>query len=339
MFEFLKKEIRLPVIQGGMGIGVSLGNLSGHVAKEGAIGTISMVAPGYNERDFLEDQTKANERAFKRELKKAREISEGNGLIGANIMVALSDYEELVKLAVDSSVDFIVAGAGLPLNLPELVPEEVPIAPIVSSARTLKLLMRRWKKWNRLPDFVIVEGLEAGGHLGFKKVDKDFSLEKLTTDILDHLKSEDLKIPVFVAGGLSGKKDYDKYRELGAFGIQLGTRFLATEEADCHESLKKKIVESTTKDLEVFESPVGLLGRGIENDFLKSVKKERKPSTYCIRCIKTCNPKTTRYCIYERLIASVTGKVDEGLLFAGTSIDDINEILTVEEVLEEFVED
>lgn len=336
MYQFLNKEIKIPTIQGGMGIGVSLGNLAGTVAKEGAIGTISMVVPGYMEADFEDDKDSANEKGFKRELEKARQISEGSGLIGVNIMYALRDYEKLVDLAVRSDVDFIVVGAGLPLNLPELVPDTMPIAPIVSSTRALKILLRRWQKFNRVPDFLIIEGIDAGGHLGFKEIDEDFDLEKLTKDILDLLKLENLSIPVFVAGGLNVDTDLKKYRDLGAFGIQLGTRFLATKEADCHPDLKEMIVKSTTDDMVLFKSPVGMIGRGIKNKFLKEVENHRIPSKRCIRCIKTCDPSTTRFCIYDSLRASVTGDIDQGLVFAGKSIDQIDEIFTVKEVLEKI---
>lgn len=338
MYQFLNKEIKLPVIQGGMGIGISLGNLAGSVAKEGGIGVISMVAPGYREADFLQDKTKANERAFLKEIKKARKISGGNGLIGANIMYALTDYEELVKLAVKANADFIIVGAGLALNLPELVPADMPIAPIISSERSLKILLRRWKRYERIPDFIIVEGIDAGGHLGFKEIDEDFNLEELTVDVLDLLEKENLDIPIFVAGGLNIDKDLKKYRELGAFGIQLGTRFLATKEADCHENLKNFIVNSTTEEMIVFESPVGLIARGIENELLKSVKNKRRPSKRCINCLKTCNPNETKYCIYDALKASVTGDIDNGLIFAGKSINHIEEILTVKEVFERIQE-
>lgn len=338
MYHFLGKDINIPVIQGGMGIGVSLGNLAGSVAKEGGVGTISMVAPGYKEPYFEDDKHKANEIGFQKELQKAREISEGNGLIGVNIMYALTDYEDLVDLAVRSDVDFIVVGAGLPLNLPELVPADMPIAPIVSSTRALKILLRRWGRLDRMPDFLVVEGSDAGGHLGFKEIDEDFDLEELTVEILDYLEKEDLDFPVIVAGGLDLDTDLKKYRDLGAFGIQLGTRFLATEEADCHENLKRAIVDATTDDMIVFDSPVGLKGRGIYNKFLQEVEKERIPSKRCINCIKTCDPNTTRFCIYDGLRASVTGDIDGGLVFAGKSLEGINEIVTVKEVLDRIQE-
>lgn len=338
MYKFLGKTIKLPVIQGGMGMGVSMGNLAGHVAKHGAIGTISMVAPGYREMDFREHKGTANERGFLRELKKARRISNGNGLIGVNIMYALTDFNDLVKLAVNAKVDFIAVGAGLPLNLPALVPREIPIAPIISSKRALKILLKKWKRYDRMPDFLIIEGMDAGGHLGFKEMDDDFNLETVTQEVVSLLSSENLNIPVFAAGGLNLSNDLKRFRNLGAFGIQLGTRFLATNEADCHDNLKEMIVNSTTEDLVVFDSPVGLKGRGIYNHFLQTVEKNRIPSRGCINCIKTCNPAKTQFCIFDGLQASVSGDVENGLVFAGRSIDQIVEVLSVKEVLNRIEE-
>ena len=205
------KIVQYPIIQGAMGVGISLGGLSGAVAKEGAMGTISMVGIGYNEEDYYENPLEANKRAFKKELEKARNISKGRGLIGVNIMVVLNKYEELVKLAVDGNVDFIISGAGLPLNLPGLVEDEdILLCPIVSSARALKLINKVWrKKYNRLPDFVVLEGSKAGGHLGFKKeeIETGKSLEELTVEVLEYL--EELKketgkqIPLFEIGRAS----------------------------------------------------------------------------------------------------------------------------------------
>lgn len=334
-YNILDKEIKVPVLQGGMGLGISLGSLAGHVAKEGAMGTISMVAPGYKEEDFLTNKSQANKRGFLKELNKARKIAGSSGMIGVNVMYALTDYEDLVRLADSAGVDYIIVGAGLPLNLPDLVKRETKIAPIVSSVRALNTLLKVWKRrYDRVPDFIVVEGVGAGGHLGFSSIDEDFDLLSLTEEISTSLKDKKLDIPIFVAGSADRGYDLDQYRKAGAFGIQVGTRFLASVEADCHPNLKEMIVKSSSEDLVVFDSPVGMKGRGIYNDLLKSIEKERRPSQRCINCIKTCKPDTTTFCIYDALKAAALGDTENGLVFAGSRIDSINEILTVKEILD-----
>lgn len=341
------KTIEYPIIQGAMGVGVSLGQLSGAVAREGAMGTISMVGIGYREKDYYENNLEANRRAFKKELKLSRHISKGKGLIGANIMAVLNQYEEMVRLAAEEKVDFIISGAGLPLDLPKLVDDEdILLAPIVSSLRALKLINRIWsKKYNRLPDFVVLEGSEAGGHLGFKKeeIENGKSLEELTVEISEYLKevkTETLKeIPLFVAGSVYDGYDLRKYRQLGAAGIQIGSRFIGTFECDADERYKEFVINSKEEDLVIINSPVGILGRAINNEFLEEVKEERKPSSRCINCLQTCNPKETQYCISEALINAVKGDIDEGLVFAGSNLNRIKEKVTVESIIKEIIEE
>ncbi len=341
-----KKHLKYPIIQGGMGVGVSLGRLAGTVAKEGCMGLLSMVNIGYREDDFYKNPLEANKRAFSKELKKAREISEGNGIVGVNIMAALNDFSELVKCAVKEKVDAIVVGAGLPTNLPELVDtKEVLIAPIISSKKALDLIIRTWKKkYDRLPDFVVLEGSQAGGHLGFKDDQigaEEYSLENLTKSVVEYLKEVKEKysynIPLFVGGTISGNEDFEKFRKLGATGVQVGTRFIATEECDADEAFKELIVNSTSDDIEVFRSPVGMPGRGVRNKFIERVKKERVPTTGCVRCVKRCVPAETPYCISDALINAAKGNVDEGLFFCGGDVDNINEIKTVKEVISDLV--
>lgn len=341
------KTIRNPIIQGGMGVGVSLGNLSGAVAKEGCMGTISMVGIGYREEDFYANPLGANKRAFRQELKKAREISKGEGLIGINIMVAVNDYEELVEEALKGKVDFIISGAGLPLNLPELVgDEDVLIAPIVSSLKAFKLINKVWtNRYNRFPDFIIVEGSEAGGHLGFKldEIGNGQTLKAITVEIINEVQKlkEDfgIKIPIFVAGSVYDGYDLKMFRELGATGIQIGTRFIGTYECDVHPNFKNLIVNSTKKDLIIIKSPVGLLGRAIKNKFLEEVKLNRRPSKRCIKCLKTCSPKETPYCILDALINAAKGNVENGLIFSGSNIHRVNEIVSVKEIIKEIMKE
>ncbi len=341
------KEIKYPIIQGGMGVGISLGNLSGAVAREGAMGTISTVGIGYREEDFYTNTRQANRRAFKKEVKKAREIAKGEGLIGVNVMVVLNDYDELVKQAVEEKVDFIISGSGLPLNLPELVDDdEILLAPIVSSVRALKLINRVWKKkYKRLPDFVVLEGSQAGGHLGFKKkeIESGKSLEELTVELVEYLddfkKESGEKIPLFVAGSVYDGYDLKKYRELGADGIQMGTRFIGTYECDADEKFKDFVIKAKDEDLVIVNSPVGILGRAINNNFLKELEEERKPSTRCINCLQPCDPKTTEYCISDALINAAKGNIDQGLIFAGSNLKRLKEKVSVESIIKEIIEE
>ena len=342
------KQLKYPIIQGGMGVGVSLGKLAGTVAREGCMGIISMVNIGYKENDFYKNTMEANQRALSKELAKARKISDGKGIIGVNIMAALTDFSELVKCAVKEKVDAIIVGAGLPTNLPQLVDtRDVLIAPIVSSKKALDLLIRTWKKkYDRLPDFVVLEGSKAGGHLGFKpeQIDnEEFSLENLTKSISEYLKEVQEKynfsIPLFVGGSVFGNEDFKKYRALGATGVQVGTRFIATEECDASDGFKEMIIDSTPDDIEVFISPVGMPGRGIRNSFIERVKRERVPTTACVRCVKRCIPSETPYCISDALINAAKGDKENGLFFCGSYVDKINSIKTVKEVIKDIVGD
>ena len=179
MLEINQKSLTVPLIQGGMGVGVSLGNLAGHVAKCGAMGVISTAHPGYKEDDFESNHRQANIRALKKEILKAQKLSQGKGLVAINAMVALKDYDELINAALESKVDAIISGAGLPLRLPELVKDhDVLIAPIVSSGKACKVIIKHWlKKYQRTPDFIVIEGSQAGGHLGFKKEDLENQIQ------------------------------------------------------------------------------------------------------------------------------------------------------------------
>ncbi|WP_100065222.1 NAD(P)H-dependent flavin oxidoreductase [Miniphocaeibacter massiliensis] len=339
------KILEIPVIQGGMGVGVSLGRLAGSVAREGAMGTISMVNIGYREEDFYKNKMEANIRAFNKELKKAREISKGKGIIATNIMAALTDYKDLVKEAVKAKVDAVVVGAGLPLNLPELVEtRDVLIAPVISSARALSVIVKNWtRKYDRVPDFVVLEGKYAGGHLGFSKediFDEKINIENLTREVVDYLKGlkEKIgyKIPLFVGGSFYDGNDLNLVREWGSDGIQIGTRFIATEEADVSEEFKKVIVRSKKEDITLLHSPVGMPARAIRTPLIEKIKKGRIPSKRCINCLKPCDPKTTEFCISDALISSAKGDVENGLFFSGSLAYKINEITTVEKIFKEI---
>lgn len=336
------KILDIPVIQGGMGVGVSLGSLAGSVAAQGGMGTISMVNIGYREDDFWKNPRQANERAFYKEVEKAKEISGGKGLLAANIMAVVKDYDYLESLILNSDLDALVVGAGLPLHLPKNNVKNKLLAPIVSSVRALNLICRSWlKKYDALPDFVILEGKGAGGHLGFSREDigdETLSLEGLAREMkvfLDEIKEKHGKeIPFFVGGSVMDKEDLDKYQALGAAGLQIGTRFMVSKEADVDERVKDYVVQAGSDDLEIINSPVGIIGRALKNSFIERTLRERVPAKKCIRCITPCNPATTQYCISDALIATAQGDIDNGLIFCGSRVDEIKEILSVKEIID-----
>ena len=303
MLEINQKRLTVPLIQGGMGVGVSLGNLAGHVAKCGAMGVISTAHPGYKEDDFESNHRQANIRALKKEILKAQKLSQGKGLVAINAMVALKDYEELINAALESKVDAIISGAGLPLRLPELVKDhDVLIAPIVSSGKACKVIIKHWlKKYQRTPDFIVIEGCQAGGHLGFKKEDLENqtcqSLEEIFKDVEEIIENNKLNIPIFVAGGISQRSDVKHFFDLGVDGIQVATRFITTYECDAHIKYKEAFLKAHQEDIGFVSSPVGMPGRAMQNSFVKKTKKEKIPVKKCYQCFIPCDIKNTPYCI------------------------------------------
>lgn len=338
-------EIKKPIIQGGMGVGVSLSNLAGAVSKAGGMGVISGAQIGFKEPDFLTNTLEANTRALNYHIKKAKEIAKG-APIGVNLMVVMNNYKEMVEESIKAGADFIISGAGLPLKLPEYAEDKIKIAPIVSSAKALKTITKRWmKKYSRLPDMVVIEGQKAGGHLGFKPEvlleEKYQSLSEILKDVkqvvADYNDKYKKNIPIIVAGGINTKEEVEKYINEGADGVQIATLFVATEECDAHENFKQKYIDSKKEDIIYVKSPVGLMGRAIKNDFTKLAEKGRIPVKRCYNCMETCNPATTKYCISDALIKSVTGDVENGLVFCGAEACDINRIKTVKEVIDELL--
>lgn len=336
---------KLPIIQGGMGVGVSLSNLAGNVAKYGAIGVISAAHPGYLEKDFENNTLQANIRALKKHIRKAKEIS-NNGIIGVNIMVAMKNYKELVEATIEGGADLIISGAGLPLKLPEYTKNsEIKILPIVSSSKATKLILSYWKKhYNKIADGIIVEGPEAGGHLGFKadSIEDDINkFESNVKDILETVKKLEIEyskeIPVIVAGGVFDSNDIKRYMELGANGVQIGSRFVATYECDVDIKFKKAYLNCNKSDIKIVKSPVGMPGRAINNNFLRKINNESNKISKCYNCLVPCNPSTTPYCISEALINAARGNIDNGLIFCGANAYRINKMMSVKELLDELI--
>jgi len=336
---------KIPIIQGGMGVGVSLSNLAGNVAKQGGIGVISAAHPGYTEEDFEKNTLEANLRGLSKHIKKAKEIS-STGIIGVNIMVAINNYAEHVKAAITAGADLIISGAGLPLKLPEITKgSSIKIAPIVSSRKAVKVILNYWKKHsNRTADAVIIEGPEAGGHIGFKadNINNEISnFDKNVLDIMEEVKlfekEFNTKIPIIVAGGIFNHEDMIKYLNLGANGIQVATKFVATKECDAHYNFKKAYVNCKKEDIKLTISPVGMPGRAIKNKFLEKLEKGRIKIDKCYNCLIPCNPSSTPYCITSALINAVKGDIDNGLIFCGSNAYKINKISTVKEVIDELM--
>ena len=338
---------KYPIMQGGMGVGVSMHKLAGNVAKEGGIGIISTADIGYQDPEFEKNPMQANLKAIKTEIEKAREIAP-NGIIGVNVMVALSNYAEIVKECVKNKIDLIVSGAGLPKDLLSFVKgTKTKIAPIVSSGRCAKLISKLWmSKYDYVPDMIVIEGPEAGGHLGFKPdeltPENKPKLEDITKEVIAEVKEIEKEtgkeIPVVVAGGVFDGNDIAKFLKLGANGVQMATRFVATEECDASPEFKKAYVNAKKEDIKIIKSPVGMPGRAVKNKFIKKVEESKSKITKCYNCIKTCNPAETPYCITRALINAVKGNVDEGLIFCGSNVDRVDKIVTVKELMNELVQ-
>ena len=337
---------KVPIIQGGMGVGVSLSSLAGAVAREGAIGVISAAQPGYLEEDFSNNPLTANLRSLGNHIKKAKEIS-NNGIIGVNIMCASKNYEEYVKCAIDNGADLIISGAGLPTDLPKLVEGyNIKIAPIVSPPKSASIILKMWdRRYGRTADMVVIEGPKAGGHLGFSNESleeyesKDYDKEVL--EIIEIVKEYEnkynKKIPVVFAGGVFDRKDIDHYISLGCSGVQMATRFVATEECDADINFKMAYINSKKEDIVIVKSPVGLPGRAINNKFMKDKKLINEKITKCYKCLKKCNMADIPYCITGALVRAVKGDIDNSLVFCGENAYRLNKIITVKELIKELI--
>jgi nitronate monooxygenase len=332
-------EICPPVIQGGMGIRVSGANLAGAVANTGCAGVIASAGLGFFESRRGADARKLGEEILRQEIRKARRLT--NGPIGVNIMVALTDYETLVKAAVEEKVDMIISGAGLPLGLPGYAAgSDVCLIPIVSSARTFRIICRRWQeRFQRLPDAVVVEGPMAGGHLGYSPqslADQTVSrLEQIVVEVVEAANSCTPRIPVVAAGGVFDGWDIARFLDLGAAGVQMATRFVCTDECDVHENFKRAYLDARPEDITIINSPVGLPGRVINNDFVARIKQGKTVPFHCrYHCLRSCDPCKAPYCIAEVLTKAAQGRLDESFAFAGSNAWRCREIVPVKTLVE-----
>ncbi|MFA5033654.1 MAG: nitronate monooxygenase [bacterium] len=343
-------EATIPIIQGGMSIGISLSGLASAVANEGGIGVIGSAGIGMLEPDFVKNVSAANKRALQNEIRNAKKLTKG--IIGVNILVALSDCDELVLAAIDENVDLIFLGAGLPLKNPKNMPPDrltkalAKIIPIVSSARSAHIIFQYWAEhYKSVPNAVVVEGPLAGGHLGFKRENIDnptYALEQLVPEVVSAIKPFEKQfnknIPVVAAGGIYTGTDIYKIMKLGADGVQMATRFVATHECDASLAFRQKYLKCEKKDIGIIDSPVGLPGRAIINQFLENVSKKMNNPLVCPwKCLRTCNFRKAPYCIALALTKAKLGNNKEGFCFAGANAYRVDKIISVKELIDSLL--
>ena len=332
----------VPIVQGGMGVGISLSGLASAVADQGGIGVISSAGLGVIYNDYSKDYREASVWGLKQELRKAREAT--RGIVGVNVMVAMSNFADMVRTAVAERADIIFSGAGLPLNLPSFLTEgaKTKLAPIVSSARAAKLLCRKWfSEYKYVPDAIVVEGPKAGGHLGYKPEqlnDEHYALETLVPEIVAEVRSfeavHDCHIPVIAGGGIYTGEDIYRIMELGAEGVQMGTRFVTTEECDADPAFKQSYIEARREDIEIIQSPVGMPGRAIHNRFLDRVKEGlKRPKSCPFDCIRTCDVTHSPYCIMLALYNAFKGRLQNGYAFCGANAWRAEKIQSVRDLM------
>lgn len=337
-------KVPIPIVQGGMGVKVSTASLASAVANCGGAGTIASVGLAYGIDETGRKLVEASDEALRNEIRKARELTDG--VIGVNIMFALSNYKELVETTVKQGADFIVSGAGLPLNLPGLVGDSpIRLIPIVSSARAAGLIIKTWKRrYNRLPDAIVVEGPKAGGHIGFKfedlTSDQTTPLETLVVEVLNLVREYESRvtIPVIAAGGLFDGKDIAAFFALGAQGAQMATRFVATHECSVADAFKRLYISAKQEDIVIIDSPVGMPGRAIRTKFTDRVMSGRREPFRCsYKCLRTCDPRSVPYCIAKALGNAAAGDLDNAVVFAGSNVSRVTRIVSVKELMDELV--
>ncbi len=342
-------KVSLPIIQGGMGVAISLSGLASAVANAGGIGVISAVAIGMTEPDYMKNYKEANKRALRKEIRKAR--NQTNGVLGVNLMVAVNDYEELFTVALEEKIDVIILGAGLPLKMPPYVLEKgfknihTKFIPKVSSAKAAKVIFSYWaKNYNYIPDAVVVEGPLAGGHLGFKKedlTDEVVPLADLVEETVAELQSfeEDFekKVPVIAGGGVYSGSDMYEIMQKGAQGVKMGTRFVPTHECDASIEFKNTYINAKKEDITIIKSPVGLPGRAIKNNFIEKLNAGKTEPFKCYwKCLKSCDSKNVPYCIAQALHNAAKGNMDKGFAFAGSKAYLTTKIQSVKQVVMEL---
>jgi nitronate monooxygenase len=352
-----KYNIEKPIVQGGMGVGISWDQLAGNVSKEGGLGVISAVGTGYYKnkqyaKKLVSDRPLSEVNFYSKDgfdaiIKSAREIC-GDKPLAANILYAINDYGRVVKDACESGIDIIITGAGLPTNMPEFTEgyPDVALVPIVSSPKALKIICKRWqKRYNKLPDAVVLEGPKSGGHQGFTYEQcalEENQLENLVKPLVEEAAKWG-DIPVIAAGGIWDKSDIEEMLGLGASGVQMGTRFIGTYECDAHANLKKVLLDAKKEDIQLFSSPVGYPAQGVRSNLTKLVEKREGPAIKCIsNCVAPCNrgveAKEVGFCIADRLSDAFEGNLETGLFFSGTNGYKLDKIISVEELMNKLMQ-
>jgi len=355
-FKIGKHTIEKPIIQGGMGVGISWDQLAGTVSLEGGLGVVSAVGTGvYNKRKFahklVNNRPHSETNFYCRDaliniFENARKIC-GDRPLACNVLYAQSGYNQTVVDACEAGADMIITGAGLPLTMPEAAKDypDVALIPIVSTAKALRILCRRWKKThNRLPDAVIVEGPLSGGHQGFKYDDcfkPENQLEVILPPVIEEAKNWG-SMPVIAAGGVWDHNDIVKMLELGADAVQMGTRFIGTIECDASQVMKEMIIAADEKDIKLFKSPVGYPARGVKSQLHADIEAGTAPKVACIsNCVAPCHrgeeAKIVGYCIADRLSDAYDGIKESGLFFTGANGYKLKEIITVKELMEKLM--
>lgn len=352
-----KHIIEKPIVQGGMGVGISWDQLAGNVSKEGGLGVISAVGTGYYEDKAyskklvsgrpLSEANFYSPEALDKIIKNARKIC-GDKPLAVNILYAMSDYGRVVKDACESGANIIITGAGLPTNMPEFTEgfADVALVPIVSSAKALKIICKRWqKRYDKLPDAIVVEGPKSGGHQGFTyeqcKLDEN-QLENIVGPVVEEAKKWG-NIPVIAAGGVWNKDDIELMLSLGASGVQMGTRFIGTYECDAHENFKNVLINSKKEDIQLMASPVGYPAQGVVTNLTHLIEKRDAPAIKCIsNCVAPCNrgeeAKAVGFCIADRLSDAYQGNLETGLFFSGTNGYRLDKLISVKELMDKLIQ-
>jgi NAD(P)H-dependent flavin oxidoreductase YrpB (nitropropane dioxygenase family) len=333
--------INPPIIQGGMGVRVSGARLASSVANEGCAGIIASVGLGDFENSKGSEFVNINNKALRESIRTARLKSKG--VIGVNVMVVLSNYEELVKVCVEEKVDLIICGSGLPLDLPKLTEGSgIKLIPIVSSARAFNIIYRKWKQnYNKVPDAVILEGPLAGGHLGYDAEalveGTTATLEQLIKELVEFVQNLEETIPVIAAGGIFTGEDIVRFLKIGASGVQMATRFVCTDECDVDDYFKQAYIKASKEDITIIKSPVGLPGRVISNDFVDRIKAGATVPFKCPHhCLRSCDPRLAPYCIAQVLAKASRGELDDAFVFAGANAYRCTEIVPVKTLINEL---
>ena len=349
-FQIGDLKIKLPVIQGGMGVAISLSGLASAVANEGGVGVISAVAIGMLEPDYVKNFREANKSALRKEIRKAKSLTDG--VLGINLMMAITDYEDMFRIALEEKIDILFIGAGLLLRKPATIPDSLlensktKFVPKVSSAKAARIIFQQWaNRYNHVPDAVVVEGPLAGGHLGFKKDDLEnqkFQLSNLVSETVSEMVPFEQKfgveIPVIAAGGIYNGEDMYKIMQFGAKAVKMGTRFVTTHECDASIEYKESYLKCKKEDVIIIDSPVGLPGRVVLNDFVKKIQNGyTKPVKCPWKCLKTCNFREVKYCIAEALFNSARGNMSEGFSFAGSNAYLATKIQSVKETINDLI--